>query len=172
MLFNQSLLLLIFIHTVAGQLPSNLYPHKNARPYNLITSSSCSFKSKPKAYHIYHIFNAFRKIVNMSAIQLSFDLRTSSTVKTVHLLGSWDNYAGQLPLAKDKNSSKSGAWKGTFKFQGSLLQAGQRYWYYVSWNSSELCSRTLTTSSTLSMATTCPTTQVKTPPPSQPPVAS
>ncbi|OBT55143.1 hypothetical protein VE04_04581 [Pseudogymnoascus sp. 24MN13] len=66
----------------------------------------------------------------MSAIQLSFDLRTSSTVKTVHLLGSWDNYAGQLPLAKDKNSSKSGAWKGTFKFQGSLLQAGQRYWYY------------------------------------------
>ncbi|KFX96903.1 hypothetical protein O988_05113 [Pseudogymnoascus sp. VKM F-3808] len=66
----------------------------------------------------------------MSAIQLSFDLRTSSTVKTVHLLGSWDNYAGQLPLAKDKNSSKSGAWKGTFKFQGSLLQSGQRYWYY------------------------------------------
>lgn len=66
----------------------------------------------------------------MSAIQLSFDLRTSSTVKTVHLLGSWDNYAGQLPLAKDRNSSKSGAWKGTFKFQGTMLQAGQRYWYY------------------------------------------
>jgi hypothetical protein len=66
----------------------------------------------------------------MAAVQLSFSLRTSSGVKTVHLLGSWDNYAGQLPLAKDKTSSKSGAWKGTFRFQGATLQPGQRYWYY------------------------------------------
>jgi hypothetical protein len=66
----------------------------------------------------------------MAAVQLSFSLRTSSSVKTVHLLGSWDNYAGQLPLAKDKTSSKSGSWKGTFRFQGATLQAGQRYWYY------------------------------------------
>ena len=67
----------------------------------------------------------------MSAVQLSFTLRTSSNVKTVHLLGSWDNYSGQLPLSKD--SSKSGGWKGTFRFQGATLQAGQRYWYYVSY---------------------------------------
>ncbi|CAG8982340.1 hypothetical protein HYALB_00005342 [Hymenoscyphus albidus] len=66
----------------------------------------------------------------MAAVQLSFGLRTSSSVKTVHLLGSWDNYAGQLPLAKDKTSSKSGSWKGTFRFQGQTLQSGQRYWYY------------------------------------------
>jgi len=66
----------------------------------------------------------------MSAVQLSFSLRTSSGVKTVHLLGSWDNYTGQLPLSKDKTSSKSGAWKGTFRFQGATLQPGQRYWYY------------------------------------------
>jgi len=66
----------------------------------------------------------------MAAVQLSFNLRTSSSVKTVHLLGSWDNYAGQLPLSKDKTSSKSGSWKGTFRFQGATLQAGQRYWYY------------------------------------------
>ncbi|KAA8564992.1 hypothetical protein MFRU_008g01620 [Monilinia fructicola] len=66
----------------------------------------------------------------MAAIQLSFSLRVSSSVKTVHLLGSWDNYAGQLPLAKDKTSSKSGSWKGTFRFQGTTLQPGQRYWYY------------------------------------------
>jgi len=66
----------------------------------------------------------------MSAVQLSFALRTSSGVKTVHLLGSWDNYAGQLPLSKDKTSSKSGGWKGTFRFQGATLQPGQRYWYY------------------------------------------
>lgn len=64
----------------------------------------------------------------MASIQLNFSLRTSSNCKTVHLLGSWDNYNGQLPLSKD--SSKSGAWKGTFKFQGSMLQQGQRYWYY------------------------------------------
>jgi hypothetical protein len=66
----------------------------------------------------------------MAAVQLSFALRTSSSVKTVHLLGSWDNYAGQLPLSKDKTSSKSGSWKGTFRFQGTTLQPGQRYWYY------------------------------------------
>jgi len=65
----------------------------------------------------------------MSAVQLSFSLRVSSGVKTVHLLGSWDNYEGQLPLAKDKSASK-GTWKGTFRFQNSTLEAGQRYWFY------------------------------------------
>jgi hypothetical protein len=64
----------------------------------------------------------------MAAIQLNFTLRTSSGCKTVHLLGSWDNYAGQLPLSKD--SKKSGGWLGSFKFQGSMLKQGQRYWYY------------------------------------------
>jgi hypothetical protein len=64
----------------------------------------------------------------MAAIQLNFTLRTSSNCKTVHLLGSWDNYNGQLPLSKD--SSKPGAWKGTFRFQGATLKQGQRYWYY------------------------------------------
>ncbi|KAI9825668.1 MAG: hypothetical protein M1832_001012 [Thelocarpon impressellum] len=64
----------------------------------------------------------------MAAVQLSFNLRTSGNAKTVHLLGSWDNYNGQLPLAKD--SGKKGAWKGTFRFQGTTLQQGQRYWYY------------------------------------------
>jgi len=66
----------------------------------------------------------------MAGIQLAFGMRTSSGVKTVHLLGSWDNYSGQLPLAKDKTSSKSGVWKGTFRFQGATLEPGQRYWYY------------------------------------------
>lgn len=64
----------------------------------------------------------------MAAIQLNFTLRTSAKCKTVHLLGSWDNYNGQLPLAKD--SSKEGGWKGTFRFQGTTLQQGKRYWYY------------------------------------------
>jgi len=67
----------------------------------------------------------------MSSIQLNFALRVSSGVKTVHLLGSWDNYVGQLPLAKDKDKhSSKGSWKGTFKFQGATLEPGQRYWYY------------------------------------------
>lgn len=64
----------------------------------------------------------------MAAIQLNFSLRTSSGCKTVHLLGSWDNYAGQLPLSKDPK--KSGGWLGCFKFQGNTLKQGQRYWYY------------------------------------------
>lgn len=67
----------------------------------------------------------------MSATQLSFTLRTSANVKTAHLLGSWDNYTGQLPLSKD--TSKAGGWKGTFRFSGATLKQGQRYWYYVSW---------------------------------------
>jgi len=64
----------------------------------------------------------------MAAIQLNFTLRTSAHCKSVHLLGSWDNYNGQLPLSKDAN--KAGGWKGTFRFQGQTLKQGQRYWYY------------------------------------------
>lgn len=72
----------------------------------------------------------------MAAIQLNFTLRTSSGCKTVHLLGSWDNYAGQLPLSKDPK--KSGGWLGCFKFQGNTLKQGQRYWYYVRCNAANL----------------------------------
>jgi len=64
----------------------------------------------------------------MAAIQLNFTLRTSDNCKTVHLLGSWDGYQGQLPLSK--NSKKAGGWTGSFKFQGATLKQGQRYWYY------------------------------------------
>lgn len=66
------------------------------------------------------------------AVQLSFTLRTSPNVRTVHLLGSWDNYKSQLPLSALKDSSaKPGSWKGTFRFQGSnALKLGNRYWYY------------------------------------------
>ncbi|KAL6708910.1 hypothetical protein ACN47E_002317 [Coniothyrium glycines] len=64
----------------------------------------------------------------MAAIQLNFTLRTSANCKTVHLLGSWDGYQGQLPLSKDPK--KSGGWMGCFKFQGATLKQGQRYWYY------------------------------------------
>jgi hypothetical protein len=64
----------------------------------------------------------------MAAVQLNFTLRTSAHCKSVHLLGSWDNYNGQLPLSKD--ATKAGGWKGTFRFQGKTLKQGQRYWYY------------------------------------------
>ncbi|BCS23360.1 GTP-binding protein EsdC [Aspergillus puulaauensis] len=64
----------------------------------------------------------------MSAVQLKFNLRTSSNVKTVHLVGSWDNYARQIPLSRD--GSKSGSWVGKFRFQTSMLKLGGRYWYY------------------------------------------
>lgn len=66
------------------------------------------------------------------AVQLSFTLRTSPNAKTVHLLGSWDNYKNQLPLSIVKDSdAKPGSWKGTFRFQGAhSLKLGSRYWYY------------------------------------------
>lgn len=72
----------------------------------------------------------------MSSVQLTFTLRTSPNVRTVHLLGSWDNYKNQLPLSalaptKDNPSVKPGSWRGTFRFQGShALKLGSRYWYY------------------------------------------
>lgn len=66
------------------------------------------------------------------SVQLSFTLRTSPNVRTVHLLGSWDGYKSQLPLSLVKDpSAKPGSWKGTFRFQGAhALKLGSRYWYY------------------------------------------
>jgi hypothetical protein len=61
-------------------------------------------------------------------MQLSFSVRVSSSIKQVHLLGSWDNYSEHIPLSKDKSSSKT--WSGTFRFPSDLVQPGQRYWYY------------------------------------------
>ena len=63
-----------------------------------------------------------------TSTQLSFTLSTSSKSKTVHLLGSWDNYKQQLPLACKE---KAGKFKGTFSFKGTMLKPGSRYWYYV-----------------------------------------
>lgn len=65
----------------------------------------------------------------MAAIQLNFTLRTTPQCKTVHLLGSWDNYQGQLPLSR-ASSQADGNWTGTFRFTGGTIQQGQRYWYY------------------------------------------
>lgn len=63
-------------------------------------------------------------------VQLSFTLRTSPNVKTVHLVGSWDGYKNQLPLSVVRDG-KPGSWKGTFRFQGAhALKLGSRYWYY------------------------------------------
>ncbi len=65
------------------------------------------------------------------AVQLTFTLRTSPNVRTVHLLGSWDGYKSQLPLSVTKDAAKPGSWKGTFRFQGAhALKLGSRYWYY------------------------------------------
>lgn len=66
------------------------------------------------------------------AVQLTFTLRTSPNVRTVHLLGSWDGYKSQLPLSALKDEdAKPGSWKGTFRFQGAhALKLGSRYWYY------------------------------------------
>ncbi|KAL1975393.1 hypothetical protein VTN31DRAFT_3785 [Thermomyces dupontii] len=64
----------------------------------------------------------------MATVQLNFSLRTSSGVRAVHLVGSWDNYARQLPLSRDPG--KPGAWTGKFRFQTSVLRLGARYYYY------------------------------------------
>lgn len=66
----------------------------------------------------------------MASVQLTFELRAVPGSKTVHLLGSWDNYTVQLPLSKNRASSRSGNWLGTYRFQNKTLQPGKRYWYY------------------------------------------
>jgi hypothetical protein len=65
----------------------------------------------------------------MATLQLSFTLRTTAQCKSVHLLGSWDGYQGQLPLSRDSSKS-TGNWTGTFRFTGGTLKQGERYWYY------------------------------------------
>jgi len=65
----------------------------------------------------------------MPAYQLSFTLRTSANVKAVHLIGSWDNYTGKIPLSVSA-SGKAGSWQATPRFSSSLLAPGSRYWYY------------------------------------------
>lgn len=72
----------------------------------------------------------------MAAIQLSFSLRTTANVKQVHLIGSWDGYQGQLPLSRESGSSK---WRGTFRFQPTLMQPGQRYWFYYMLDGYQVC---------------------------------
>jgi len=107
----------------------------------------------------------------MAAIQLNFTLRTSANCKTVHLLGSWDGYQGQLPLSKD--AKKAGGWVGTFKFPGATLKQGQRYWYYVHLpNPSGTHCLAHSNPSTSLTATTSRTTPPKTTLSSPPPVAN
>lgn len=59
---------------------------------------------------------------------LNFSLKTQPSVKTVVLVGSWDNYNGQLPLSKDKSKTTLGHWKGCFRFHAPT--PAQRSWYY------------------------------------------
>jgi len=72
----------------------------------------------------------------MPATKLSFSLRTTPSVKQVHLIGSWDHYQGQLPLSKESGSSK---WRGTFRFQQSVMQPGSRYWFYYMLDGYHIC---------------------------------
>lgn len=66
----------------------------------------------------------------MGFTQFTFTLRLLSGVKSVHLLGSWDDYTTTLPLTKSRTSSSPIKWKGTFKFPAATLQPGKCYWYY------------------------------------------
>ncbi|PNS17305.1 hypothetical protein CAC42_6988 [Sphaceloma murrayae] len=66
----------------------------------------------------------------MSTIQLNFTLRVASkSCKTVHLVGSWDNYKQHLPLGRDSSTSKP-TFTGSFRFVPPTLLPGSRYWYY------------------------------------------
>jgi hypothetical protein len=46
----------------------------------------------------------------------------------VHLVGSWDGYKGQLPLALA--TGKKDAWAGRFRFHQGTIRDSERYWYY------------------------------------------
>lgn len=73
----------------------------------------------------------------------SFTLKTPSTIKCVHILGSWDHYHRQVPLVKNEVAGNDFVWSSNFAFPFITLEPGKRYWYYVSLVHSEtiLCSQ-------------------------------
>ena len=67
----------------------------------------------------------------MISTRTSFTLKTPTTIRCAHILGSWDLYSRQLPLIKVKEDKEASTWNNTFEFQVTILQPGKRYWYYV-----------------------------------------
>ncbi|CAI7675777.1 unnamed protein product [Penicillium manginii] len=63
----------------------------------------------------------------MASIQLKFTLQAPPNVKTIHLVGSWDNYSRQHRLHSE---GQEGLWSGELRSPLSVLQPGHRYGYY------------------------------------------
>lgn len=59
----------------------------------------------------------------MTRIEVCYSIYTSA--ETVYLLESWDNYTAR-PFF---HTAIADHWQGFFK---AIVQAGKRYWYYVS----------------------------------------
>ncbi|KAH6667157.1 GTP-binding protein EsdC [Halenospora varia] len=66
----------------------------------------------------------------MISTRTSFTLKTPTTIRCAHILGSWDLYSRHLPLMKVKEDKEASTWNNTFEFQVTILQPGKRYWYY------------------------------------------
>ncbi|KAH8699045.1 hypothetical protein BGW36DRAFT_377184 [Talaromyces proteolyticus] len=79
-----------------------------------------------------------------STTLITFLLRTPSNVRTVELLGSWDNFTRSYPMERDKRTG-SGYWRGCHTFTDIIrdgsspsqspgrtggLKMGGTYWYY------------------------------------------
>lgn len=63
----------------------------------------------------------------MPYIELNFALQTPPNIRTIHLVGSWDNYSQILVL---HSTGVKGAWSRKFRFPISILKPGHRYGYY------------------------------------------
>jgi len=76
---------------------------------------------------------------------LTWHRQTHASVKSVHLIGSWDNFTTPYKMERDSRRDR-GQWRGCYTFKdivcdgdaGSIpkrngaLKMGQTYYYYVS----------------------------------------
>ena len=85
--------------------------------------------------------------------RLRFPRHTTPSIQSVHLIGSWDNFAKRYPMERDIRRSR-GQWRGCYAFEDIIcdgeggsspkrtggLKMGSTYYYYV-------CSHTLNSNS-------------------------
>lgn len=120
----------------------------------------------------YHLF-FFQSIMDSETTLFTFLYECPSVVRTVELLGSWDNFSKPYPMERDARRSNR-HWAGCYRFDDIVydgteealtakrnggLKMGGSYWFYVSPDTSESARMSLTVSfSTASMATWKPWT--------------
>ena len=92
----------------------------------------------------------FPSVKNLYFTPLTISRQTPASTRSVHLLGSWDNFTKHYPMERDNRRSR-GQWRGCYTFEDIIcdgdgesspkrsggLKMGSTYYYYVRSTSSE-----------------------------------